>query len=125
MNEESGEIKQLFVYEHDAGRLELLVRILYWIVIGIVLVVYRFITGYFRPISFLFSCSWTPRPRLPSEVRIELAHAVRADVVRELGVGVIHDVSLQPLPRALVIPNLLAGSADRKQTPQVLDVPEG
>jgi hypothetical protein len=43
MNEESGEIKQLFVYEHDAGRLELLIRILYWIAIGIVLAVYGFI----------------------------------------------------------------------------------
>ena len=35
--------KQLFVYEHDAGRLELLVRILYWILIGIVLLVYKII----------------------------------------------------------------------------------
>ena len=43
MNEESGEMKQLFVYEHDAGRLELFIRILYWIVIGIVLAVYGFI----------------------------------------------------------------------------------
>ena len=31
---------QLFTFEHDAGRLELLVRILYWILIGIVLWVY-------------------------------------------------------------------------------------
>lgn len=43
MNEESGEIKQLFVYESHASRLELLIRILYWIAIGIVLVVYRFV----------------------------------------------------------------------------------
>ncbi len=43
MDEKSGEIKQLFVYEHDAGRVELLIRILYWIAIGIVLIVYRFI----------------------------------------------------------------------------------
>lgn len=35
--------KQLFVYEHDAGRLELLVRIVYWILIGIVAGVYGFI----------------------------------------------------------------------------------
>ncbi|MCZ7380115.1 MAG: DUF4389 domain-containing protein [Candidatus Methanoperedens sp.] len=41
MNEESGEIKQLFVYESHASRLELLIRILYWIAIGIVLIVYR------------------------------------------------------------------------------------
>ncbi len=43
MAEEPVEIKQLFVYEHDASRLELLIRILYWIVIGIVLIVYGFI----------------------------------------------------------------------------------
>jgi hypothetical protein len=43
MNKESGEMKQLFVYEHDAGRLELFIRILYWIAIGIVLAVYGFI----------------------------------------------------------------------------------
>jgi hypothetical protein len=34
---------QLFVFEHDAGRLELLVRILYWIIIGIVMWVYGII----------------------------------------------------------------------------------
>jgi hypothetical protein len=33
--------KQLFVYEHDAGRLELLIRIVYWILIGIVAWVYE------------------------------------------------------------------------------------
>ena len=43
MSEESGEMKQLFVYEHDASRLELLIRILYWIAIGVVLAVYGFI----------------------------------------------------------------------------------
>lgn len=32
--------KQLFVYEHDAGRLELLIRIVYWILIGIVAWIY-------------------------------------------------------------------------------------
>ena len=37
--------KQLFVYEHDAGRLELLIRIVYWILIGIVAWVYGFIAG--------------------------------------------------------------------------------
>lgn len=37
--------KQLFVYEHDAGRFELLVRILYWILIGIVLWIYGFIAS--------------------------------------------------------------------------------
>lgn len=41
MNE--GEMKQLFVYERDASRLELLVRIVYSIAIGIVLAVYGII----------------------------------------------------------------------------------
>jgi hypothetical protein len=36
--------QQLFLYEHDAGRLELLIRIVYWILIGIVLCIYRIIT---------------------------------------------------------------------------------
>jgi Domain of unknown function (DUF4389) len=35
--------KELFVYEHDAGRLELLIRIVYWILIGIVMWVYGII----------------------------------------------------------------------------------
>ena len=35
---------QLFLFEHDAGRLELLIRIVYWILIGIVLWVYGIIT---------------------------------------------------------------------------------
>ncbi|MDD1684325.1 MAG: DUF4389 domain-containing protein [Methanoregula sp.] len=37
--------QQLFVYEHDAGRIELLVRILYWILIGIVMWVYGIIAS--------------------------------------------------------------------------------
>jgi hypothetical protein len=43
--EEISAPQQLFVYEHNAGRLELLVRILYWILIGIVLWVYGIIAG--------------------------------------------------------------------------------
>jgi len=35
---------QLFTFEHDAGRLELLIRIVYWILIGIVLWIYGIIT---------------------------------------------------------------------------------
>jgi hypothetical protein len=35
--------KQLFVFEHDAGRLELLIRIVYWILIAIVAWVYGII----------------------------------------------------------------------------------
>ena len=35
--------KQLFAFEHDAGRLELLIRIVYWILIGIVAWVYGII----------------------------------------------------------------------------------
>jgi hypothetical protein len=34
---------QLFVFEQDAGRVELLVRIVYWILIGIVLWIYGII----------------------------------------------------------------------------------
>jgi len=45
VNEESGEMKQLFLYEHKASRLELFIRILYWIAIGIVLLIYRFFAG--------------------------------------------------------------------------------
>ncbi len=36
----NSEPEQVFVYEHDARRLELLVRIVYWIAIGIVAWVY-------------------------------------------------------------------------------------
>ena len=48
--------KQLFAYEQDASRLELLIRILYWILIGIVLWVYGII---------VFIClfiQWVPYP---------------------------------------------------------------
>ncbi len=45
MNEESVEMKQLFVYERSASRLELFIRILYWIAIGVVLFVYEFFAG--------------------------------------------------------------------------------
>jgi hypothetical protein len=34
---------QLFTYEHDPGRIELLVRIVYWILIGVVMWVYGII----------------------------------------------------------------------------------
>lgn len=43
MTEEIGTKKQLFVFEQDAGRLELLIRIVYWILIGIVAWVYGII----------------------------------------------------------------------------------
>ncbi|MEN6443995.1 MAG: DUF4389 domain-containing protein [Methanoregula sp.] len=43
LTEETGTKKQLFVFEHDAGRLELLIRIVYWILIGIVAWVYGII----------------------------------------------------------------------------------
>lgn len=43
MDEVSGEMKQLFVYERDASRLELFIRIVYSIAIGIVLAVYGII----------------------------------------------------------------------------------
>jgi hypothetical protein len=40
MTENSETKRQLFTFEQDAGRLELIIRILYWILIGIVLWVY-------------------------------------------------------------------------------------
>jgi hypothetical protein len=43
MTEETGAKQQLFLFEHDAGRLELLIRIVYWILIGIVAWVYGII----------------------------------------------------------------------------------
>jgi hypothetical protein len=42
---ESPPRSQLFVYERPARRLELLVRIVYWILIGIVAAVYGFLAG--------------------------------------------------------------------------------
>jgi hypothetical protein len=45
MTETTGSQKQLFTFEHDAGRLELLIRIAYWIIIGIVAWVYGIIAG--------------------------------------------------------------------------------
>jgi len=45
MDENVNDIKQLFVYEHDARRLELLIRIFYSIAIAIVMLVYGFIAG--------------------------------------------------------------------------------
>jgi hypothetical protein len=43
MTEGTPTLGQLFMYEHDAGRLELLIRIIYWILIGIVLCIYGFV----------------------------------------------------------------------------------
>lgn len=43
INEEHGEMKQLFVYEHDAKRLELFIRFFYSIAIWFVLMVYGII----------------------------------------------------------------------------------
>ena len=40
MTEPPGSLKQLFTFEQSASRLELLIRIGYWIIIGIVLWVY-------------------------------------------------------------------------------------
>jgi hypothetical protein len=45
MTETPGSPNQLFTYEHDASRLELLIRIVYWILIGIVLWVYGIVAG--------------------------------------------------------------------------------
>ena len=43
MTESNDTKKQLFLFEQEAGRFELLIRILYWILIGIVLWVYGII----------------------------------------------------------------------------------
>ena len=43
MSNDTGTKTQLFTYEQDASRMELLIRILYWILIGIVLWVYGMI----------------------------------------------------------------------------------
>ena len=43
VEEKPGELKQLFVYEHDASRLELFIRIVYSFVVMLVLAVYGFI----------------------------------------------------------------------------------
>ena len=43
MTQGSPALGQLLLYEHDASRLELLIRIVYWILIGIVLWVYGII----------------------------------------------------------------------------------
>jgi len=44
MAEEKAALKQLFVYEHDASRVELFVRIVYaWICIAVVLAIYGLI----------------------------------------------------------------------------------
>jgi len=44
MSEGTDTRQQLFVFEKEASRIELLIRILYWILIGIVLWVYGIIT---------------------------------------------------------------------------------
>lgn len=43
VEEKPGGLKQLFVYEHDASRLELFIRIVYSFVVMLVLAVYGFI----------------------------------------------------------------------------------
>jgi vacuolar-type H+-ATPase subunit I/STV1 len=45
MEETQGSPKQLFIFEYDASRLELLIRIVYWILIGIVAAVYGIIAS--------------------------------------------------------------------------------
>lgn len=51
--EKPGELKQLFVYEHDAKRLELFIRIVYSFVIGLVLAVYGLIAEICMVIQWL------------------------------------------------------------------------
>jgi hypothetical protein len=44
MTDAPGSPRQLFTFEQNASRLELLIRIVYWILIGIVLWIYGLIT---------------------------------------------------------------------------------
>ena len=43
VEEKTDDLNQLFVYEHDAKRLELFIRIVYSFVIALVLIVYGFV----------------------------------------------------------------------------------
>ena len=45
MTDTPGSPRQLFTFEHDASRLELLIRIIYWILIGIIAAVYGIIAS--------------------------------------------------------------------------------
>ena len=46
-------MKQIFAYEEQAGRVELFIRIIYSVFIGIVLMIYGFIAGICMLIQFL------------------------------------------------------------------------
>lgn len=48
-------MKQLFVYEEEAGRIELFIRIIYSILIGIVLSIYGLIAGLCMIIQFIIT----------------------------------------------------------------------
>jgi len=45
MTDIPGSPKQLFSFEHDASRIELFIRIVYWILIGIVAAIYGIIAS--------------------------------------------------------------------------------
>lgn len=45
MTDPPGSPRQLFTFEHDASRIELFIRIVYWILIGIVAAVYGIIAS--------------------------------------------------------------------------------
>lgn len=46
-------MKQLFAYEEEAGRIELFIRIIYSVIIGIILTIYGFFAGICMIIQFL------------------------------------------------------------------------
>lgn len=50
--------------------------------------------------------------------RIELAAAIRADAVAEIGLGMVADVHLQIVPLAFLIADFPAGCADGQQSAQ-------
>jgi hypothetical protein len=54
MTQDAPALGQLFMYEHDASRLELLIRIVYWIIIGIVLWVYGLVSAICLIIQWIY-----------------------------------------------------------------------
>src|SRR6185369_12164924 len=56
--------------------------------------------------------------RLVIVARIELLRALGADAVREFRLRVFADIGLDLAPVPLVVAHLLAGGADRQETPQ-------
>src|ERR1051326_3715416 len=56
---------------------------------------------------------------------IQLAYALRADAVAEIGLRVAADVRFQLMPVSLVVANLFAGRADGQQSAELLHLGQG